>query len=111
MTKSLFSFLIPGHPNGVNFSRHTPFFIRFKQDEAEKVLALSRPGSIIVDTPVELANSFKHVWLRIDGENYDEDKVIATLDACRNFGAFEKRVLGQSVLLIMNTPLLKRPLV
>ena len=67
------------------------FLMRFKEEDAEKVLALSKPGSIIVDTPVELANSFKHVWLRVDGENFDENKVLSTLSSVRNFGAFEKK--------------------
>ena len=66
------------------------FFIRFKQDDAEKILALSNPGSIVVDTPVELANTFKHVWLRVDGENLSDDKVHEIMLSTRNFGAFEK---------------------
>ena len=73
-----------------NFQAFT-FLMRFKEEDAEKVLALSKPGSIIVDTPVELANSFKHVWLRVDGENFDENKVLSTLSTVRSFGAFEKK--------------------
>ena len=73
-----------------NFQAFT-FLMRFKEEDAEKVLSLSKPGSIIVDTPVELSNSFKHVWLRVDGENFNEDKVLDTLSGIRNFGAFEKK--------------------
>ena len=73
-----------------NFQAFT-FLMRFKEEDAEKVLSLSKPGSIIVDTPVELSNSFKHVWLRVDGENFTEDKVLDTLSGIRNFGAFEKK--------------------
>ena len=73
-----------------NFQAFT-CLMRFKEEDAEKVLSLSKPGSIIVDTPVELSNSFKHVWLRVDGENFTEDKVLDTLSGIRNFGAFEKK--------------------
>ena len=37
-----------------------------------------------------LPSAFKHVWLRVDGENFTEDKVLDTLSGIRN-GAFEKK--------------------
>ena len=109
--KSQFSYLIPGHPNGVNSSRHTPFSSGSNRMRPKKSLPCPGLGLLLL---TRLSNLLIH--LSMCGSVLTEKTMMRTksllpLILAEILGHLKKRVLGRSVLLIMNTPPLKRPLV
>ena len=67
------------------------FFIRTLSSNAEAILKLSRPDRIIVDTPLEEAAKYKHVWLKAEGMALPEPEVENLLLSHEHFGAFSKQ--------------------
>ena len=67
------------------------FFIRALSSDKDDLLRLSRPDKLILDTPIEDAARFKHVWLKAEGAPMSSTEVERLLATTNHFGAFSKQ--------------------
>ena len=67
------------------------FFIRALSSDKDDLLRLSRPDKLILDTPIEDAARFKHVWLKAEGAPMSSSEVERLLATTTHLGAFSKQ--------------------
>ena len=67
------------------------FFIRALSSDKDDLLRLSRPDKLILDTPLEDAARFKHVWLKAEGAPMSSAEVERLMATTTHFGAFSKQ--------------------
>ena len=67
------------------------FFIRFLSQDAEELLKLSRLDRLIIDTPLEDAAKFKHIWLKSEGAPIALSEIERIMSSVDHFGAFNKQ--------------------